>query len=77
MAAFTRTASDYFSKIRATRELMPQKRILGNSWYFLTDGRPMGKGVMLNNGNKPTGAWEFYHEYGNLAGKGSFDASWR
>lgn len=71
---FTSFAADYFTDIRATQTLEPEKRNAVKQKYYYTT-RLIGKGESQEKGKDVvlTGPWEFYHTNGKVKSKGSFN----
>src|SRR5206468_2352106 len=62
-----------FNLIRSSRELNYKKRNLdGEAWYY-SNGRLIGKGKAMNNGDKLLGPWTFFYGAGNANATGLYN----
>lgn len=71
----TTFAADYFTEIRATRQLDHQKRPGIKRKHFYSSNRLLGTGEAITKGKESVlvGDWEFYGPNGRLQSKGKFN----
>lgn len=75
LEAFVNGAADYFNQIRATHELSYAKRDTLSNKYVYSNGKLLGKGVLINNDKTLVGHWDFYYDAGNIKGRGNYNAT--
>lgn len=73
LQAAINSLSEYFSELRATREIIFAKRKDVKNRFLYENNRLSGKGVIKDDGKTYMGAWEFYYTDGNLMSKGNFN----
>lgn len=72
ISAMSESATNYFHKIRVSRELFAHKRSAEGPWHY-ENGSCFAKGKYENK--KTLGYWEFYYLNGNIRSKGNYDAN--
>ena len=75
LATFVNEAGDYFNLIRATRELVLNKRDTVTRKFIYENGKLVGRGVLSADGKMLTGPWEFLYPAGNKKGSGLYNSA--
>ncbi|MFC0518713.1 hypothetical protein ACFFGT_31150 [Mucilaginibacter angelicae] len=74
LEAFVNDAAAYFNLVRATREPNFVKRDSVKVKYYFEDGKFIGKGTLINNGETVIGPWESDYPAGNKKSSGNYSA---
>ncbi|WP_413669583.1 hypothetical protein ACEN9X_06285 [Mucilaginibacter sp. Mucisp86] len=73
--AFVSDAAAYFNLVRSTRELNFTKRDSIKVKYYFEDGKFIGRGTLINNGQTVIGLWESDYPAGNKKSNGNYSSA--